>query len=345
MSKAIKEAENLFYKFDTNGDGVVSREEFEQGYSLFFKDADTKLPALLDSLDPNGTGEVDYITWCMQLTPKDVPKITESCIDVGPFALATPTKEELKLMETMFDRARSVAEEAARWGTRVLVDAEQARYQPAINNLVLELQQEYNATEKTDSPIIFNTYQCYLKDTAKRLRLDLERSDRYSYHFGAKLVRGAYMESERKLAEKKGYPDPIHDTIEDTHRTYNESVEFLLRHAVESDKKLEIMCATHNQHSIEMTIKLMDELGIDKSSSTICFAQLLGMSDNLTFNLGDYGYNAYKYVPYGEVKKVIPYLVRRVRENSAVLESGKVELEMLRKELRSRFKTLIGMNQ
>ncbi|KAI2506850.1 Converts proline to delta-1-pyrroline-5-carboxylate [Fragilaria crotonensis] len=337
MSTAIVEAGRLFTRFDGNGDGVVTTEEFQQGYAQFFNYNDQDLEQLVKYLDYDNSGHVDYITWSKLLRPSDLPKITANCRAVGPLARATPTDEELELIEVMFRRAHTIAEEAAQCGTRVLIDAEQVRFQPAIDNLVLELQQKYNAVEATDVPIIFNTYQCYRKGELDEIKTDVERSERYNYHFGAKLVRGAYMESERALAERLQYPSPINDTIEDTHQCYNDAVDFLLRHSIKTDKKLEVMCATHNQESIEKALHIMDELGIMKQDGKVRFGQLFGMSDNLTFNLGGAGYKAYKYVPYGQVKQVMPYLMRRAQENSALMGNANRELKLLKEELLRRF--------
>jgi proline dehydrogenase len=333
MSRAILEAQNLFAKFDANGDGLVSREEFERGYDLYFQKDDTKKKDMMDQVMRDD--QVDYISWSMMLQPKDLPKLTAGCRQVGPLALAAPSEEEIELIETMYERGHALGREAAKCGTRLLVDAEQVRFQPAIDNLVLELQRSYNST--SDKPIIYNTYQCYLKDAYIRLQTDVKRSERFGYHFGAKLVRGAYMESERALAKALGYPSPIQDTIEDTHACYHDSVEFLLKHSKVSDKQVEVMLATHNQASVEKAIHLMNEIGIDRSDTTISFGQLFGMMDNLTYNLGKHGYRAYKYVPYGEVKMVMPYLLRRATENSAIAGSAGRELKMISRELYQRY--------
>eukprot|EP00591_Stephanopyxis_turris_P010761 CAMPEP_0195519864 /NCGR_PEP_ID=MMETSP0794_2-20130614/15655_1 /TAXON_ID=515487 /ORGANISM="Stephanopyxis turris, Strain CCMP 815" /LENGTH=585 /DNA_ID=CAMNT_0040649095 /DNA_START=332 /DNA_END=2090 /DNA_ORIENTATION=+ len=344
MSTAICEARNLFQRFDTDNDGIVSRDEFEVGYRSIFYDADKKITSLLKRLDPQNTNKIDYISWSKLLSPKDLPRLTSKCRKIGPLSIATPSDEEILLLEALHNRAHILCAEAAKYQTRLLFDAEQSYYQPAIDNLVLELMETYNSVTKTSIPIVFHTYQCYLRDTHKRLRLDVERSYRFNYHFAAKLVRGAYMVGERERAMTMGYDSPIHDSIQETHDCYNDAMDYLLRqkqnreHNI-SSSGLQVMCATHNQESIEKTINLMKDLNIPNNSSTVHFAQLLGMSDHLTFTLGKHGYLAYKYVPYGEVNEVIPYLLRRAQENSDMLGNANNELELLYGELKGR---LIG---
>ena len=290
MSTAIVEAKNLFAKFDSDGDGLIAESEFEKGYRMYFNEDEATIQQLKEELRCSETGYVDYITWSMTLSPRDLPRITSACREQGPLALATPTEEELELMENMYGRGRALAQEAAEYGTRLLIDAEQVRFQPAIDNLVLELQQTYNSTDVSDFPLIYNTYQCYLKDALDRLRIDVERSERFNYHFGAKLVRGAYMESERFLAKERGYESPIHETIQDTHDCYNSAVDFLLEHAsAENGKSTELMLATHNRESIEKAIESMNKYGISRRAPSTAFGQLYGMADNLSFNLGKHG--------------------------------------------------------
>ena len=132
MSQAIVEAKRLFEQFDGDKDGTVGRDEFEQGYNLFFNDGDTAIQDIFDQFDPNHTGNVDYISWSLMLSPKDLPKITAKCRDIGPLALATPTEEEIELIENMYERGRILAREAEKCGTRLLIDAEQVRFQPAM---------------------------------------------------------------------------------------------------------------------------------------------------------------------------------------------------------------------
>ena len=348
ISNAIVESRKLFQKFDSNLDGYVTRDEFEAAYNqMFLNQNDRNMADISDeyfewnsSSTAIGGTMIDYISWSTKLRPADLPKITKSCKDKGPLAEATPTDEEIELMEIMFARGRSLAETARATGTRLLIDAEQTRFQPAIDNLVLDLQESFNATDTSNKPIIFNTYQCYLKDAPERLRTDINRAKRFNYHFGAKLVRGAYMESERQLADIANVPSPIHETIEQTHACYNDSVEFLLEQSVKSDQLIEVMCATHNQQSIEKAIAVMEKYGIDRSKNTVYFGQLYGMSDHLSFNLGRSGYRAYKYVPYGEVQEVIPYLLRRARENSSISSGAAAEFDMIKEELKRRLSPL-----
>jgi proline dehydrogenase len=248
---------------------------------------------------------------------------------------------ELREMQHVHDRALAIASEAAEHGIKLLFDAEQTWVQPAIDNLVLNLQETFNDTSKSDFPVIFQTYQCYLKGALQRIEEDVKRSQRMRYHFGAKLVRGAYMHSERQRAMDFHIASPIHDTIEDTHASYDGALEFLLslQHP-RNQSMVEIMIATHNQKSVEKAVQLMIEKHIAKEKGKVHFAQLLGMSDNLSFPLGKEGYSVFKYVPYGKVEEAIPYLLRRAAENRDVLKSSNIGLQMNYKELIRRLGSL-----
>ena len=289
-------------------------------------------------LDPTETnGMIDYISFSHMITPYTLPTFTLKCKDVGPLALVTPSNEEIVLMRKMSERLHTLAEEAAICGTKLLIDAEQTKYQPAIDNLVLELKQKYNAKLRTERPVIFNTYQCYLKDAHERVKTDLQRSERFGFHFAAKLVRGAYMIHERERAKELGRPSPIHDTALHTHICYDEVIEMLLKHRQLRGPGIEIMIATHNKESIQKAVQLMNELHLEPNGECVHFAQLYGMKDNLTFTLGKHGYNANKYLPYGEIQQVIPYLVRRAQENGDVLGNAKTEVDLLLEELKKRY--------
>jgi len=158
----------------------------------YFHADDGKLSEIMELLECHSSGMIDYISFSQMFTPYTLPAFTLKCKKVGSLALATPSEDEIVLMKKMSERLHTLAQEAARSGTKLLIDAEHQKYQPAIDNLVIELQQKYNAKDQTQRPVIFNTYQCYLKDTPERIMTDLRRAKRFSFHFAAKLVRGAY---------------------------------------------------------------------------------------------------------------------------------------------------------
>jgi proline dehydrogenase len=164
------------------------------------------------------------------------------------------------------------------------------------------------------------------------LRDSYQRADDGNYILGAKLVRGAYMEKERQRAEVMNYPSPINASKEATDLVYNKAVEFVVRNY----EKIASCCATHNSDSTMLQAKLIDELNIPKNHPHLTFCQLYGMSDNLTFNLSNAGYLAGKYVPYGSVKDVIPYLLRRAQENTSVSGDMGREYQFLLKEIKRR---------
>lgn len=169
----------------------------------------------------------------------------------------------------------------------------------------------------------------------RRLELDLRKSRRYGYKLGAKLVRGAYMVQERARAAEMGYPDPIWPTLEDTHRCYNAAWATLLEE-IKAGRGAEVMVASHNETSIKQVVARMDELGLDRATSGVFFGQLLGMCDHVSLSLGQSGYRAFKYIPYGPVDQVIPYLLRRAQENSSLLGGAAKERRLLHQALVAR---------
>jgi len=216
-----------------------------------------------------------------------------------------------------------------------MVDAEQSYFQPAIHRLAIEMMRTYN----TESAIVFNTQQCYLKKALKTVTLDLEQANRQGFYYGAKLVRGAYMEQERARAKLLGYKDPINPDYEATSAMYHSVLDECLRRikalkdAGEDPQRVGIMVASHNADTVRYGVKRMEELGLDPQERVLCFAQLLGMCDQITFPLGQSGYSVYKYVPYGPVNEVLPYLSRRANENGGMLTKVAMEKALLRKEL------------
>eukprot|EP00618_Florenciella_parvula_P001226 CAMPEP_0119476612 /NCGR_PEP_ID=MMETSP1344-20130328/7058_1 /TAXON_ID=236787 /ORGANISM="Florenciella parvula, Strain CCMP2471" /LENGTH=563 /DNA_ID=CAMNT_0007510405 /DNA_START=82 /DNA_END=1773 /DNA_ORIENTATION=+ len=339
MSKAIVEVNDLFAKMDTDNDGVLSREEFSEGYRQYFhtNDANTgdiegfwSLESVLSKLDPQNMGRIDIIEWSQLLQIEHLPALTSRCRNQGPLTQAVLSEGEIEAANAMVERIEHLAQLASSLQVRLMIDAEQTYFQPAIDNTVINLQERHNREAYT----IFNTYQCYLKGADDRLRTDMERAQRRGYRFAAKVVRGAYMVSERELAELEGYESPVHNCLEDTHACYHRAIDSCLD-AIASGQKTELMVASHNQRSVEHTLTRLQSLGLDQQCG-VYFGQLLGMSDHLTYLLGANSFKAYKYVPYGAVGEVMPYLLRRAQENSSLLGSVAMETRMLRQEITRR---------
>ncbi|GAB4819231.1 hypothetical protein N2152v2_006277 [Parachlorella kessleri] len=330
VSNSILAISGLFREFDADGNGVVTKEEFEQVYRELFVDGSSERVAeIFEHMDVDNDGKIDWISWTKRVTAFDTQAIAKRCRSEGPFSRAALNDEEEQLLRNMMRRVETLADIAAEGKVRLMIDAEHTYFQPAIDNTTIMLQEKYNKEE----PVIFNTYQCYLKDSHERLLVDLERAKREGYRFGAKLVRGAYMVLERQRAKERGYPSPIHDTKGDTDASFDRNAAEVIRRV--RGEGAEVMIATHSQESIEKAVALMGELGLPPSSG-VYFGQLLGMADHLSFTLGQNGYGAYKYVPFGAVDEVLPYLVRRAQENSDMLGGVGAEMGMMRAELKRR---------
>lgn len=246
------------------------------------------------------------------------------------------SKEE-EMFRNMIRRLNTLIKTAKDLDVRVMIDAEQTYFQPAISRITLEMMRKYN----TEKAIVFNTYQCYLKDALKEVSTDLEQAKRQKFYFGCKLVRGAYMEQERARASALGYPDPINPSYEATTEMYHKTLSECLRRIKDQKDKgkpntIGIMVASHNEDTVRFAIEKMKEVGVNPEDKVICFGQLLGMCDYITFPLGQAGYSTYKYIPYGPVNEVLPYLSRRAHENKGILSKIKKEKRLLLTELRRR---------
>uniref|UniRef100_A0A8C6Y8U9 Proline dehydrogenase n=2 Tax=Elapinae TaxID=42168 RepID=A0A8C6Y8U9_NAJNA len=281
------------------------------------------------------TGTVDLLDWNSLIDARMeisklllVPNLKTGQLEP---LLSRFTQEEEKQMKRMLQRMDVLAKKAVSVDVRLMVDAEQTYFQPAISRLTLEMQRRFNQ----ESPAIFNTYQCYLKEAYDNVTIDVELARREGWHFGAKLVRGAYMEQERSRAAEVGYEDPINPTYEKTSEMYHRCLDFILEE-IRHNRKANVMVASHNKDTVKFTLGRMADLGIHPSENKIYFGQLLGMCDQITFPLGQAGFPVYKYVPYGPVKEVLPYLSRRAQENQGLLARAEEEQQLLWTELKRR---------
>ena len=180
--------------------------------------------------------------------------------------------------------------------------------------------------------IVFNTSQMYRHDRLEYLKTLYKAAKERNFNIGIKLVRGAYLEKENKRAKKNNYQSPICNSKELTDQNFNNGASFILSNL----DLFSLFSGTHNEESIYKIIEIMNSKGINKDDSNIWFGQLYGMSDNITFNLASEGFNVIKYLPYGPIKEVIPYLIRRAEENTSVKGQTSRELELIKKELKRR---------
>jgi proline dehydrogenase len=239
-------------------------------------------------------------------------------------AKGTLNAEETKEWERVKDRVSKICKEAHDNNKPVFIDAEESWIQQAIDDLANENMARYNKT----SAIVYNTFQLYRKDRLEYLKYSLETGKTNGYHVGAKLVRGAYMEKERKRAAEKGYVSPIQDLKENSDKDYDLALQFCVEHI----DRIGLCAGTHNEKSSLLLVDLMAKNNIAADDKRIYFSQLLGMSDHISFNLSQSGYNVAKYVPYGPVKEVLPYLIRRAQENTSVKGQTGRELSLIIKE-------------
>lgn len=210
----------------------------------------------------------------------------------------------------------------------MMVDAEESWAQTAVDDLVNEMMAKYNK----EKAIVWNTIQMYRTERIEYLEEDLKRANEGNYYLGYKFVRGAYMEKERERAEKMGYPSPIQPTKQASDDNYDAGIHFVMEHL----DKISAFFGTHNEKSTKLLMDKMKEKGLANDDKRIHFGQLYGMSDNITYTLGHGKYNASKYLPYGSVKDVVPYLTRRARENTSVAGQTGRELSLIQKELKRR---------
>ncbi len=236
--------------------------------------------------------------------------------------------DEAKAWAQARGRVEKICNAAYSADVPVLIDAEESWIQPAVDALVTEMMERFNK----ERALIYGTAQMYRHDRLKYLQGELARAQAKGYHVGMKLVRGAYMEKERERAAQLGYPDPIGANKAAVDADYNASLRFCMEHIA----RMAVLNGTHNEESTLLLARMMQEHGLQPNDPRIHFGQLLGMSDNISFNMARAGYNVVKYVPYGPVRKVLPYLIRRAQENTSARGQTGRELALIISERRRR---------
>lgn len=230
--------------------------------------------------------------------------------------------------ERVLDRVNAICKKGFELDIPILIDAEESWIQNTIDNIVELMMEKYNKQKA----IVFNTVQLYRHDRLEYLKTSVEKARSIGLKYGIKLVRGAYMEKERERALKMNYPSPINKTKEDTDRDFNAAI----KHCIDNIDVISVCCGSHNEESCKYLVELMGQHNLEKNDKRIYFAQLLGMSDHISFNLSHEGYNVAKYVPFGPVYDVTPYLIRRTEENTSVAGQVSRELLLIQKERQRR---------
>lgn len=318
-------------------------ESIDQCDATIDKLANYNIKTILDFAAEGDSGESDFDTVTKEIL-KTVKKATST--SNIPFCVFKPTGivskellEKIQLREKLneqeeqqFEVARNrfdtIAKACFDHDIQLYVDSEYSFYQDPIDELVYELMEKYN----NKKAVVFNTYQMYRNGMLEKLQKADERGRKNGYHVGAKLVRGAYMEKERERADEHGYDDPIMADKESTDKQYDDALKFCIKNI----DNMELCSGSHNENSNSLLAEQIQNNNLEKDDPRIYFAQLFGMSDHISFSLAHEGYNVVKYVPYGPIETVMPYLLRRAEENTSIAGQSSRELELITKELKRR---------
>uniref|UniRef100_A0A7E4VVN1 Proline dehydrogenase n=1 Tax=Panagrellus redivivus TaxID=6233 RepID=A0A7E4VVN1_PANRE len=343
LSETIAQTQNFFRVMTgSTWENLVlsklSEDDFLKKLKEFGIKTDTKqVQEWFKTVDFDDDGFVDFYEWGQLLDEnKELTKMFQVLnIRTGKVEplIQNLTKEEEQEFSNMMQRLVHIAEYSVQKGVRIMIDAEQTYFQPAISRLSVALMRKYNK----NGGQILNTYQAYLKSALTNIEIDMHLANREGFHFGCKLVRGAYMDQERKRAKAIGYEDPINPNYEATNQMYLNCLKRIVQERTNRGPgHVSVMVASHNIQTIRDAVQLMKDNHVAPSERTICFAQLYGMCDQVTFSLGQAGYSVYKYVPYGPVEDVIPYLSRRALENGGMLKKVNEERNLMWAELKRR---------
>ncbi|NMH29067.1 proline dehydrogenase family protein [Flavobacterium silvaticum] len=292
---------------DYSVEGKEEEEQFDAALKMTLKTvefAKEKLAIPFAVFKPTGFGRLDLYT-----------KIGEG---------QTLTDSEKAEWDRVVERFDIVCKDAHSKDVALLIDAEESWMQDAADDLVAHMMRKYNK----EKAIVYNTLQLYRHDRIDYLKKLHEQAKAEGFYIGMKLVRGAYMEKEHKRAEEKGYPTPICSSKEATDENYDAGVSYMISHL----DKMAVFAGTHNEESSYKLIDLMLQHRVAKNDNRVWFGQLYGMSDNISYNLAAAGYNVAKYLPFGPVRDVMPYLIRRAEENTSVAGQTSRELTLLKTE-------------
>ena len=259
-----------------------------------------------------------------------IPFVVFKPTGVGRFSLYQKITEKKSLSNeeksewiNVMNRYYEICDKAIKYDVPILIDAEESWIQDAADQLVEVLMEKYNVNKA----IVFNTLQMYRHDRMDYLKELHQKALKGNYHIGLKIVRGAYMEKERERAIENKYPSPICIDKNATDKNFNDAIKFMMEH-----DKMALFAGTHNEDSSYLLLDLAKRHNINSNDNRLWFGQLYGMSDHISFNLAKEGYNTAKYVPFGPVRDVMPYLIRRAEENTSVAGQTSRELNLIKEE-------------
>tara|TARA_R110002072_G_scaffold282761_2_gene445934 strand:- start:33537 stop:34706 length:1170 start_codon:yes stop_codon:yes gene_type:complete len=349
MVKFGKWSTNIAIKLQLPIDSIIKKTIFKQfcgGVSIEDSLATSKslaeynVKTILDYSVEGKTKEEDFDTTVAEIiqtiveakkTPRipfAVFKVTGICLfstlENANNGIENHSVEELVHYNSLVKRIDEICSKAHEFNVPIFIDAEESWIQNTIDDLVVKMSKKYNQ----EKAIVFNTLQMYRHDRLDYLKEEIALARKNNYKIGMKLVRGAYMEKERERAVEKGYPSPIQPDKDATDKDFNEA----LKTVVENIDIVSLCAGSHNEESANILTELLKTHGIPSDDSRVYFAQLLGMSDHISYNLAHANYNVAKYVPYGPVKEVLPYLIRRAEENTSVAGQTTRELSLIIKE-------------
>ncbi len=318
--ETIRECENTIRQLSDSGIGTILDYSIEgEDEEAVFEETTAELLRTIDRA----------------ATSKDIPFTVFKVSGIAPNDLLEKVqrKAELSATETkayarVVDRVERLCSQAHLRSVRIFFDGEESWIQEVIDDLAYTMMARYNSRQA----IVFNTYQLYRHEVLEAYKSAYLRARENNYILGGKLVRGAYMEKERIRARENNYRNPIQATKADTDRDYDAAVDFSLEHI----DNIEFCLGTHNEASCLHCADKMQKLGLKPGDSRVWFAQLLGMSDNLSYNLANLGYNVAKYVPYGPIDSVMPYLFRRAEENKSIAGQSSREFLLVKREMKRR---------
>jgi len=294
-------------------------------YSVEGKDEESSFDGALEKI-------LKILNFCEE--KKSIPYAVFKPTGFGRFALYQKISEGKELSESekqewsrVEARFHKVCKSALEKDVPLLIDAEESWMQKAADDLIEELMATYNK----EKAIVFNTLQMYRHDRMEYLKQLHQKAHQEGFHIGMKVVRGAYMEKERERAKEKGYPSPICENKLATDENYDNAIRYMMEH-----KNMALFAGTHNEESSYLLMELAKQYGIKNDDKRLWFGQLFGMSDHISYNLANEGYNVAKYLPFGPVRDVMPYLIRRAEENTSVAGQTSRELNLLKTERKRR---------